>query len=35
LPSGVWERLADYPGAAMVVVIGAFIVVRAFNDRVR
>ncbi len=35
LPSGVWERLADYPGAAMVVVMGAFIVVRAFNDRVR
>lgn len=32
---GVWERLADYPGAAMVVLLGALILLRALLNRHR
>ena len=33
LPVGLAERLADYPGTAMVVVLGAFLLVSAVADR--
>ena len=33
VPAGVAERIADYPGAAMIVVLGAFLLVAAIRQR--
>ena len=33
LPRGICERLADYPGAAMIVVLGAFLLAHAARAR--
>jgi hypothetical membrane protein len=35
LPTGIWERLADFPSAAMVVFVGAFILIRVVKVRRR
>jgi hypothetical membrane protein len=35
LPTGIWERLADFPSAAIVVFMGAFILIRVVKVRRR